>query len=348
MLNVLSIGQDNLFADLPYCRTHHISTGRSITPMAQGRRLSALGLGQVFGRLAAGKYDLIVLPAVDLANRHVETTTKRLLRLFVDVALRRRVIVSAINWILARGNTKVIVLDRYDSIEPMLAFLDSVPSAQLYFKTNLLRSDEGRVHKPQAGGSCEFRLLPYWVATESYAARTFQLDHSEKDTDTFFAGTLNSAARRESISLLQSLSSAGYRVKIFEGRSLNFEQYLTMMSRSWLTLSPEGHGFNGFRHYEAMLVGSIPLINEPSADILHDFEDGKNCFLYSLERGNVAAIARRALADKGNLLRMAEESSRWVLERHSQSSVGRYLLRQATVESPCTRHSSPLRLRCWT
>ena len=90
--------------------------------------------------------------------------------------------------------------------------------------------------------------------------------------------------RRASIQSVRQLQSAGYRIVIEESH-LPFAEYLSLMSRSWLTLSPQGYGYNGFRHYESMLVGSVPLINLPDPPVVNDFRHGQNCFFYSTKRG---------------------------------------------------------------
>src|SRR5207249_1891065 len=100
---------------------------------------------------------------------------------------------------------------------------------------------------------CQFKHLPYWIAIENYQVPF----RHEKDIDVFFAGAVNSEQRRAAIDGVRRLGSEGCRVKIVEGH-LPFAEYLSLMSRAWLTLSPQGYGYNGFRHYESMLVGSLP------------------------------------------------------------------------------------------
>ncbi len=326
---VLCIGQDNLFAHLPECAVDHFSTGRSITPMARRVSVRKVGLLTILGRIARGDYDLIVLPAVDLTNDYDESSLKRLLRRLVAAGLRFRVISRPLDRLLSRRNTMLIMLDRYDSSTPLTGFLDCVPSTSLYFKTNLLSSDERRIHKSPEGRACRFKHLPYWIESDRYAG--VRSNNEEKDTDIFFAGKVNSRARRASLDWLRAMEKLGYRIKIYEGRPLDFDEYLQLMSRSWLTLSPEGCGYNGFRHYEAMLVGSIPLINRPEEDILNDFADGENCFLYSLQKGDLAEVAQNALRDKDKLRQIAEAMRQWALEKHSPTSVGRYLIQTATA-----------------
>src|SRR5207248_1427700 len=119
-----------------------------------------------------------------------------------------------------------------------------------------LETDNNRLRGLGNVGGCRFKPLPYWIALDNYPAPLPR----GKSIDVFFAGAVNCPERRVSIDSVRQLESDGYRIKIVEGH-LPFAEYLSLTSRSWLTLSPQGYGYNGFRHYESMLMGSVPLIN---------------------------------------------------------------------------------------
>jgi len=317
---VLIVGQDNLFVDLPDCCVDHVCTGRSITPGMTPPAVSA-GLANVGGKILRGRYDLIVLPAVDFRWSHDASCRKRWLRSVMS-ALARLAPVSAIfNRTLARRSTQIIVLDRYDSHEVLLDYLQCVKSARYCFKTNLLAEDSGRTVRFGKFPGCRLRFLPYWLATEKYSLPVAQ----HKDIDVFFAGDVNSPERQFSLAALRQLENEGFTIH-FAPQRLAFTEYLAVMSRSWLTLSPQGLGYNGFRHYESMLVGSIPLINRPTPAIVHDFAHGRNSFLYSIESRDIQQVARAALRDKPQLSRIVAGLRQFVIENHSIEAVGRYVL----------------------
>ena len=324
-ISILNVGQDNLFAGLPDCRVDHVSTGASIVPMAD--RAGGGGLRRwpgILSRIGRAQYDLIVLPVADFCWNHDASRIKRAVRWIAASTLRRRPIAGPCNKLLARRNTTVIVLDRYDTSDTFDDFLECVTSARYYFKTNLRESDSDRVHPFAPGRECAFKSLPYWISTEKYQVPF----RSDKDIDVFFAGMVNSDERRVAVERVRRLDAEGYRVKIVEGR-LPFAEYLDLMSRSWLTLSPAGCGYNGFRHYESMLVGSVPVINVSDPPIVSDFVHGENCLLYSQRHGDLIPLIKQALSDRPRLQKLARRLPEFVAEQHSLRGVGQYVLRES-------------------
>ena len=301
---ILIVGQDNLFADVPNCRVDHVCTGKSMTPGVE-RPAGSAGIAKVAARIVRGRYDLIVLPAVDFRWSHDASRRKRWLRSFISALAGLRPVSSILNRTLARKSTQIIVLDRYDSHEVLQDYLQRLKSARYYFKTNLLAADNGRTVWFDKRSGCALRFLPYWLATNQYPLPAAQ----NKEIDVFFAGDVNSPERQFSLAALQELEQEGFK---------------------WLTLSPQGLGYNGFRHYESMLVGSIPLINRPTPAIVHDFAHGGNSFLYSIEGRDIQQVARAALQDKTQLARIVAGLRQFVVENHSFAAVGRYLLEQVT------------------
>jgi hypothetical protein len=322
-ISVLSVAQDNLFAEFSECEVDHVATGTTITPVGAQNRRAFRRLPAVMARISRGKYDLIVLPAIDFRWPYDNSIVKRMVRSVLSALSGCRPLRTAASRLLSRRSTKVIVLDRYDSHEPLVDYLDRIPCARFYFKTNLRVSDSNRIYKTETGEGCRFRFLPYWVPIENY-----DVPRGARDFDVFFAGAVNCEQRRCAIDTIRRLEPEGFRIKIVEGH-LPFSEYLSLMSRSWLTLSPQGYGYNGFRHYESMLVGSVPLINLSDPPIINDFNDGQNCFLYSATDGNLNDVVRNALRDKDRLRRMSQSLREFVVGKHSMQAVGSYLLSQA-------------------
>jgi len=54
-------------------------------------------------------------------------------------------------------------------------------------------------------------------------------------------------------------------------RRVSYEQYLTDVSESRFVLSPRGYGLDCYRHWESLMMGSIPIIQSSTLDPL--FED---------------------------------------------------------------------------
>ena len=327
-VSVISVGQDDLFTGLPNCAVDHVPTGATITPFGPRGERGPRRLAAAVAGGCSGRYDLIVLPAIDFRWAYDDSRLKCAVRALASAVLQSRPTAANVNRLLARRGATVIILDRYDSDELLVDYLRCVSSARLYFKTNLREADRGRRYPTGNQGGCYFDFLPYWIAINNYQV-SFQC---KRDIDVFFAGAVNCEQRRASIDRVRELEGQGYRIKIVEGH-LPFAEYLALMSRSWLTLSPQGYGYNGFRHYEAMLVGSVPLINRSDPPIVNDFHHGDNCFLYSLADADIQKVVKGALIDKPRLLRMTEGLWAFVVQHHSMNAIGRYLLRRA-LEGP--------------
>jgi hypothetical protein len=325
--SILCVGQDNLFTGLPGCAVDHVSTGATITPFAARSTGPKRSIHSILARVCAGKYDLIVLPAIDFNHVCDDSLKKRAARGILSAALRLRPISTCINRLLSRRSTRVIVLDRYDSHETLRDFARCLTCARFYFKTNLQEKDSNQLYSAGNANGCCFKFLPYWIDVENYQV-PFQ---REREIDVFFAGAVNSEERRASIDKVRQLESEGYRIMV-EERHLPFADYLSLMSRSWLTLSPQGYGYNGFRHYESMLVGSVPLINIPDPAIVNDFRHGQNCLFYSIARADLNRIITSALSDKRGLLQMADRLREFIIDRHSRHGVGAYLLRESLAD----------------
>ena len=116
---------------------------------------------------------------------------------------------------------------------------------------------------------------------------------------------------------------------------------MAALARSWLVLSPEGHGWDCYRHYEACLAGSVPVISSPRYRRRLYLEDGVHCFYYDADRASLGDQLLALLVDKGRLVRMAEAGRRHVLANHTRSAVARYMLKEIFGGSPATADLLP-------
>ena len=89
------------------------------------------------------------------------------------------------------------------------------------------------------------------------------------------------------------------------------------MARAWLTWSPEGLGWECFRHYEAPFAFSVPIINSPTIIRYRPLIDGIHAFYYCPDEPNaLAEKVKTALGDKKRLREMAERAHAHVLKYH--------------------------------
>jgi glycosyltransferase involved in cell wall biosynthesis len=227
------------------------------------------------------------------------------------------------------GRAPLAVLDLEDVpyIDPSRFFL--LDRAQLYFKRELppdrwrvfTRSGHAELPTPR------FRKLPRFTARVAKLRPTslgLPLDFvpailpGEKTADVFFAGLVegSSTIRAAGLRELLALRDRGVTVDIPEGR-MPRDEFYARCARAWLTWSPEGLGWDCFRHYEAPACGSVPVINRATIARHAPLHDGEHAFFYDPEDGELTRTILGALADKPRLAAMADAARDHVLAHHT-------------------------------
>jgi hypothetical protein len=167
-------------------------------------------------------------------------------------------------------------------------------------------------------------------------------DAVKKQYDLFFAGAVeHSTVRRAGLQWLERLRQQGYAVYVSTQR-IDQRQFDELLSASWLCWSPEGSGWDCYRHYEACLAGSVPVINFPTIQRFAPLIHGVHCFYYAVEGDDLLQIIRAALADKYQLKKMALAAREHVLAHHTCDRVGDYILAESmSARSLALSHRSP-------
>ena len=144
---------------------------------------------------------------------------------------------------------------------------------------------------------------------------------SEKTVDVFFAGETetNSTMRSDGVKELEELRAQGLVVEVLRER-LPLEEFYRRCARAWLVWSPEGNGWECYRHYEALLCASVPLINRPWIMRHRPLQDGEHCVFYDPEPGGLVRAATAALGDRQRLVAMAEAGRSFVLAHHTRTA----------------------------
>ncbi len=143
--------------------------------------------------------------------------------------------------------------------------------------------------------------------------------------DVFFAGALsNSYVRGLGYTQLEALQNTGYVIDIDES-GLSQDEYFARCARAWLVWSPEGYGWDCFRHYEAPLCGAVPLISRPTIYRYAPLRDGEHCFTYDVEGDDLQAVVIRALCDRPRLTAMAQAAREHVLRHHAHRRLCEYM-----------------------
>ena len=106
--------------------------------------------------------------------------------------------------------------------------------------------------------------IPLGIEDSKYAALKLQRADSQ-EIDVLFLGEITNTQRKTGMEHLQEFASKS-RWNIVIKQGVPFDEYCRMIARSKITISIAGGGWDCFRHYEAVALGSIPLINRPTID----------------------------------------------------------------------------------
>jgi hypothetical protein len=174
------------------------------------------------------------------------------------------------------------------------------------------------------------KLRPISLGLPLGATGLLPLDDRPKQADVFFAGRSegSSTIRARGLAELQALAREGVTVDIAEA-PLDPPAFYERCARAWLVWSPEGLGWDCFRHYEAPACGSVPLINVPTIERHRPLLNGEHALYYDPEPGGLSRAVRSALADKPRLAQMAAAAKGHVLANHTPDALARYVRDEA-------------------
>ena len=207
----------------------------------------------------------------------------------------------------------------------------------LYFKRELppdrwrLFMKTGHAHLPTA----RFRRSARYLARidklrpiSMGAPQRIDVPPVEKSTDIFFAGMVegSSSVRKRGLPELLALRQRGFAVDIPEQR-LPRSEFYRRCAQAYMTWSPEGHGWDCFRHYEAALCGSVPLINQPTIERYQPLLAGEHAIYYDVEVGALRQAAVAALANRPRLAAMGQAARAHAIAHHIPAAIARYVVR---------------------
>jgi glycosyltransferase involved in cell wall biosynthesis len=148
----------------------------------------------------------------------------------------------------------------------------------------------------------------------------------DKTVDVFFAGDPRGLPARENgLAELAELRAQGVVVDVPD-RRLDRQEFYQRCAGARLVWSPEGYGWDCFRHYEAAACGSVPLINYPSIQRYRPLQDGTHCLYYAPEPGGLSQAILGALQDKAKLAAMAENARDHATRFHRREIIGRHIV----------------------
>ena len=262
-------------------------------------------------------------------NRRIFGGHFPLLRWFGPQFLRRRL----------KAPLVIVDQDDFPLIDSANLFL--LKRCKLYFKREL-PVDRWRVFLRTAHVNLptyRFRRKPHWAALVEKLrpiSLGLPLGHPEsfpqsagKTADLFFAGRVEGSSwvRKVGMAELEALRAQGVRVDYVQGQ-VSREEFYARCAASWLTWSPEGYGWDCFRHYEALACGSIPVCNQPTIERYQPLLEGRHAFFYTSEPGALQAAVLAALADKDRLQRMAAEGRLHVMAHHRPLALAQHIVEE--------------------
>ena len=154
-----------------------------------------------------------------------------------------------------------------------------------------------------------------------------------KTADVFFLATVagSSTVRERGLAELRTLADQGVRLDIPDA-PLPREEFYRRCAAAHIVWSPEGLGWDCFRHYEALACGSVPLINHPTIDRHQPLIAGEHALYYDPEPGGLSRAVLAALADRPALARIAEAGRAHVMAHHTPGAIARYAVETARSE----------------
>jgi hypothetical protein len=312
-------------------RTRLLWTYRKL-PEPQGfyEPFSLRSAWQVWRQVRAGEVDLIVVwlsPYAPWNFRELKAAFSRpfqplksLIRIFGVQALR-----------LLRTATPIVAIDNEDARTIASHNIFLLDKANYFFKREL-PVDRWQVfqHTVHAGlPGARFRsdpknrqrlakLHPISIGVMQHEPVPEQLPFPVKSVDVFVGLTLEggTTVRNQGVEQIRKLAASGVVVD-FADKRLAHSEYMERMARAWLSWSPEGLGWDCFRHYEAPLVFTVPVINSPTIIRYAPLLDGLHAFYYLPDEPNsLFDKITSALADKDRLRKIAQEARSHALKFH--------------------------------
>jgi len=338
---ILEIGETQLFHwAMPYETTSLYASYRA--DLRRGRTFLTLRrLLRARRDIAAGRYDAVIVHPPFYAGWHPRSFLAALkFTLFkgrwrdMYGALASPLYFELLRWL--PNTVPIVAIDRSDSFGTPAHHFFLLDKARIFYKREL-PVDHWQVfyatgHRRLPGLS--FRLREKWKrrmeklnpiglgATREQAAAARTVEPGEKTSDVFFAGSRegNSWVRQQIARQIEALRACGISVDIPEGK-LPLDAYLKRCSQAWLTLSPEGLGWDCYRHNEAAMVGSVPLVSVPTIHRFRPLVVGDHCLAYYPDEDRLCEVVVEALADKDRLRRMAAGARAHAWANHTEHAL---------------------------
>jgi hypothetical protein len=304
-----------------------------------GVTLSARNLPRLHRALRAPDLSLIVCHPRHLAPWHLDLLKRELFDRRSWQGWPRLAPAIGIQMLRLPLAAPIAVLDPEDV--PLISRSDAflLERCRLYFKREL-PADRWRLFLNTAANgmpTTRFRrrsplrrhlekLRPISLGMPQAATQLAPFD-GEKTVDVFFAGDVetSSTVRRSGMAELLALRERGLRIDIPATR-LPPDEFYRRCAQAWIVWSPEGLGWDCFRHYEALACNAVPLINQPTIERYQPLVHGVHALFYAPEPGGLTRTIMAALADKERLQAIARDGRAHALAHHTPAAISRHIV----------------------
>jgi hypothetical protein len=337
-LRVLEIGEFRLFKGTLPATTVRLSTARRREPAEPGeRRCSPAAFVAALRDLRAGRYDLVVCyPHAAGIRRPRDGAVVGLARGVITLLGR----FHRFGYELLRvpPRAPLAVLDYAD--EPFIGrhayFL--LERATRYFKRELpldgakalLGPSSPSPSLPAVHRSALYRrhghkLAPISVGVPAATLADLPAAPPNKVADIFFAGSVaHGGLRTAGWAALERLRTRGVHVDLSPG-GVPRPEYLRRMAAARLAWSPEGFGWDCFRHYEALAAGAVPVISRAGVERYCPLVEGTHCLYYDPEGDDLERVVTAALAEPVRLAAMAAAGREHVMRHFTHRALCRHV-----------------------
>lgn len=358
-LRILELGDNMTFALGKPAQTDFFMAsmrGNSSKSAGPWPEMTLAKIWRLFARVRRGEYDLVVVQPPIYPCWHLRS----FLTVVKNTLLRGRILGFFATWSATLAfpllrflprDVPMVVVDMNDSYGIFRHNVFLFDRCETYFKRELpidkwhVFYRSGHRNLPTAN----FRSKPRWrrrmdkiaplgVGTVQPALdRALASFGSEKKTDLFFAGTVfaTNRVREEGVALLDVLKERGVAVDHVTEK-LPFGDFIDRCAQAWLTWSPAGFGWECFRHLEASLAGSVPVISSPTIHRYKPMAHGQQCFFYHVEGEDLVDTVVEALRDKEKLARMAVAARDHVLRHHTHEALCNHVIDAVFWNPPAT------------
>lgn len=189
---------------------------------------------------------------------------------------------------------------------------------------------------PPLGPSLTGRLRPISLGIDEAAIRPPR-PAAQKTHDIFYSGSTSQVPSRMALSsVLENLRERGWRVATPRER-LEPDRYREMAANSRLCLSPCGVGWDCYRHYEIVALGSVPVFDFRSIRQSAPFRHGVDCFYVDPQDDAASRIHEMLQTPDPMLDAMAAAAQRRLEEHFTFKALARYLMAELGAGTEAVR-----------